>query len=271
MSPSCAALCLSVRTLVATNASIFFWTFTFEDAIDFKEASRRWNYLNTVLQRKYKGIQGVRVYELHGSPRGLSDGVDEYGDNQCSGTHGIHVHCLINQYLPIEELRKIAKVCRFGRIHVAQATDLSSPERLANYLAKYLRKAQGTRPKGLKGFRLWGAIGKWQKTKVIDIKKDTPFKEFYYHVKALVSPVKTLGAPQKHLNFSRPLPYRLEVLRSLSAELQLVEVSDAPAKVSRGIRYAFIQSCRTAYQDSGVWDWLLEAGWRPRKTIIINV
>jgi len=272
MTSSAAALIMSVRSLVSQSKDIYFWTFTYSEALDFKDASKRWNHFNTVLKRKFQQVQGVRVFELHADlTKTLPEGTNQHGDAVSNATHGLHVHALLNTYLPVEQVRKIAEKCGFGRINVKKADDLSEPERLANYLAKYLRKGLATRPKGLKGLRLWATFGTWPKghTRVKDIEKNTSFTELLQYLKIRFSPIQFVGQPLEKP--FKNLPFLLDNLQTLSLRLFQAENSDCPLRISRGVRFAWLQAARRVSRDKDSWDFLISTGFSPRKTVIINV
>ncbi len=134
---------------------VFFWTFTFRDCLDVKEARKQWNTFLTRLRKRFPEFSGVRVFEMHEN-------------------HGIHVHLLTTRWLPVVALREViasARKTAWGRIHVVKAR-----EGIGNYLAKYLSKE---RPECLKGWRLWAGFGEWEWTRVKDVFFDSPFSTIY--------------------------------------------------------------------------------------------
>jgi hypothetical protein len=142
----------SCRTLGET---VFFWTFTFRECLDVKEARKQWNTFLTRLRKRYPDFSGVRVFEMHES-------------------HGIHVHLLTRRWLSVVALREIIATARktaWGRIHVVRAR-----EGVGDYLAKYLSKE---RPPCLKGWRLWAGFGDWEWTRVKDIEVESPLSLIY--------------------------------------------------------------------------------------------
>jgi hypothetical protein len=132
---------------------LFLWTFTFKDLLSVKDTRKRWNHLLTLLLRRWPKLQGLRVFELHKE-------------------HGLHVHLLTNQFIDVNEARKLALQANWGRIHVTRV-----PNEHAGYLAKYLSKE---RPECLKRWRLWAGFGAgWQWTKVKDLMRETVFSRIY--------------------------------------------------------------------------------------------
>lgn len=179
-STSAQALRFSALTLV-NNAKkegkrVFLWTFTFVDAIPPKIATKTWDRFLKRLLRRYPDLGGVRVYELHPGWR----------EGQEGRSHGIHVHVITDQYLDVTRVRETA-IGLFGRIHVVEAKDLSEPERLAGYLAKYVTKAFDDRDGCMRHMRLWQAFGtlKPAYTKVKDVTRETAFSTFVKRVRAL--------------------------------------------------------------------------------------
>jgi len=179
MKTTAEALHLSVVQLIQScrdrGDSAYFWTFTFEDALPPREASRRWDRFSVALRRKYTTLRGVRVYEWH--PGHIGAVTDD--GNLISHSHGLHIHLVANLWLPVDQVRKIAKRCGFGRIHVKRIDDLTNPDRIACYVAKYLRKGLSDRHPCLKNMRLWANWANWKGTKCKDIVKYTPFTWFW--------------------------------------------------------------------------------------------
>ncbi|MDD2710341.1 MAG: hypothetical protein PHV34_20360 [Verrucomicrobiae bacterium] len=126
--------------------NVHFWTFTFPDVKDVKDASACWKRLVDWFTRAYRGqAMGVRVYELHKE-------------------HGLHVHALIVGRYDVNLVRTAAQRYGFGRIFVEKCRDSHSGE----YLGKYLGK--GRREDCLRGKRVWAVFGIWKgKTRVKDI------------------------------------------------------------------------------------------------------
>jgi hypothetical protein len=151
MTKSKAAFLLASQTL--GKQQLFLWTFTFKDLLAVKDTRKRWNHLLTLLLRRWPKLQGLRVFELHRE-------------------HGLHVHLLTNQFIDVNEARKLALQADWGRIHVTRV-----PSEHVGYLAKYLSKE---RPECLKRWRLWagfGAVSEW--TKVKDLIRETVFSRIY--------------------------------------------------------------------------------------------
>ena len=127
--------------------------FTFKDVLPVKETRKRWNYLLTLLLRKWPNLQGIRVFELHEE-------------------HGLHVHLLTNRFIDVNVARSLAAKAGWGRIHVTRM-----PKEHAGYIGKYLSKE---RPECFKRWRLWAAFGKgWDPTKVKDVLNESIFSTIY--------------------------------------------------------------------------------------------
>lgn len=138
----------SVKPLFEGLEHVYFWTFTFPDVPPIPEAGQRWRRVVQWLQREFgETVWGLRVYELH-------------------ETHGLHLHALVNKYLPVRRVRAAVEGYGFGRIHVTRI-----PVGMADYPAKYLGKQN--RDDCLKGKRLWAAFGKKDHTRVKDVEVDS--------------------------------------------------------------------------------------------------
>jgi hypothetical protein len=136
----------NVERLFESSASgVYFWTSTFMEVLTVKQASKRWSAFSKEVVREL-GVYGLRVYELH----------DE---------HGLHVHWLVDRFMPVQVVRRIAQRHGFGRIHVQRCGKW-----VGDYLAKYLSKE--VRAACLKGKRLWAAFGevRWGRVKDIQVK-----------------------------------------------------------------------------------------------------
>jgi len=150
MTKSKAAYLFATQTL--GKESLFMWTFTFAEVLDIKASRKRWNYLLTLIKRRWPKLAGLRVFELHKN-------------------HGLHVHLVTNRWIDVNVARELAQQAGWGRIHVMRIP----PER-AGYLAKYLSKQ---RPECFKGWRLWAGFGEWEWTKVKDVVFDSLFCRIY--------------------------------------------------------------------------------------------
>lgn len=185
-------------TVDSMNADVFFWTFTFAEVLDLKEAVKRWHRFlsdHDGLRKSFPGVQGVRVYELHpGKP-------PDYF------SHGLHVHAVLNQFLPVDQVRAIAERKGFGRIHVKKV-----PRESAKYLAKYLGKK---RPECFAGMRLWAPFGKLDSTKVRDIEVSSRWGDTYRLLAQLINGFKTRSWPDriKITNIFYWFPERIEALK----------------------------------------------------------
>lgn len=142
---------------LAERGRLYFWTFTFKEKLDIVETRKRWNYLLTLMKRRWPKMCGLRVFELHKS-------------------HGLHVHLLTDRYIDVNEARKMAAKAGWGRIHVKRI-----PASKVGYLGKYLSKE---RPACFKRWRLWAAFGNdWSATKVGDLERRSAFTTVYQHFK----------------------------------------------------------------------------------------
>jgi hypothetical protein len=151
MTKSKAAFLFSAQTL--GKQQLYLWTFTFKEVLAVKETRKRWNHLLTLLLRKWEGLQGLRVFELHIE-------------------HGLHVHLITNRFIDVYVARELAERAGWGRIHVTRM-----PSEHSGYLAKYLSKE---RPECLKRWRLWAGFGKsWEWTRVKDVTPETLFSRVY--------------------------------------------------------------------------------------------
>ncbi|HEX4139655.1 MAG TPA: hypothetical protein VHY09_04860 [Candidatus Methylacidiphilales bacterium] len=147
MSKSKAAFEFSAKRL--GKEKLYFWTFTFAEVLAVKSTRKKWNYLLTLLRRRYPKLCGLRAFELHEE-------------------HGLHVHLVTNGWIDVNEARVMAVKAGWGRIHVKRI-----PAEKALYMGKYLSKED--RAPCLKGWRLWAAFGAWESTKVKDVKLDSEF------------------------------------------------------------------------------------------------
>ena len=151
MTRSKQAYLFATQTLGASQ-SLFMWTFTFKEVLAVKETRAKWNYLLTLMRRRWPKLQGLRVFEMHKE-------------------HGLHVHLVTNQFIDVNIARVLAEKAGWGRIHVMQI-----PTDRAGYLGKYLSKE---RPECLKRWRLWAGFGNWDWTKVKDLVFDSNFCTLY--------------------------------------------------------------------------------------------
>jgi len=131
------------RLFEGSSSGVYFWTLTFGEVLTVKQGSRKWSAFAKDVVREL-GMFGVRVYELH----------DE---------HGLHVHWLVNRFLAVQVVRRIAGRHGFGRIHVKRCGKW-----VGEYLAKYLSKE--IRAACLKGKRLWAGFGSGMWCRVKDIR-----------------------------------------------------------------------------------------------------
>ena len=145
-----AAFLFSAQTL--GKQPLYMWTLTFKEVLDIKDTRKRWNYLLTLIKRRWPELCGLRVFELH-------------------KRHGLHVHLVTNRFIDVNVVRLLATKAGWGRIHVERI-----PAEKAAYLAKYLSKG---RPECFKGWRLWAGFGKWEYTRVKNVIYDSLFSRVY--------------------------------------------------------------------------------------------
>lgn len=145
---STAAFRMSCEELFERNRKVFFWTFTWPDAMPHWCYSRSWERFIDCLRRRYTSneFQALRVWEKH--PQG----------------HGLHVHMLCNERLGVNMVRRIAVHFGLGRVlHARRARHADSL-----YMSKYLSKDLG-----VTGLRMWAKIGKWQHCPKNELKFDS--------------------------------------------------------------------------------------------------
>jgi hypothetical protein len=150
MTKSKAAYLFATQTL--GKESLFMWTFTFKDTLNIKDTRKKWNYLLTLLKRRWPKLCGLRVFELH-------------------KTHGLHVHLVTTRWIDVNHARQLATQAGWGRLHVVRI-----PAERASYLGKYLSKE---RPDCFKHWRLWAGFGDWEWTKVKDVVFESLFCRVY--------------------------------------------------------------------------------------------
>lgn len=144
MSKSKQAFLFSAERLA--EHGLYMWTLTFREVLAVKDTRKRWNHLLTLMKRRWPDLCGLRVFELH-------------------KMHGLHVHLVTNRRIDVNEVRRLANHAGWGRVHVQRIP----PDRAA-YLAKYLGKK---RPEAFHGWRLWGAFGRWEWTKVGEVRVES--------------------------------------------------------------------------------------------------
>lgn len=232
------ALRFSVETLVSnavkTGKRVYLWTFTFADVVDTKTASRRWNAFSTRIKRLYPNLGGVRVYELH------------------PGGHGLHIHLITDDFIDVRKMWDKKVGWEFGRPHVEPCLDLSNPEALAGYLAKYVSKALGSRPPCLKGMRLWACWGNFKGTKVKNVHRTTGLTVFLRRCVAICQ----WDDEKFYYNFDFD-PYFNEIRQIY---LQGYALKDFNSKIckdeKKSLRFSFLQKCKNIYKYRLTKEWL---------------
>lgn len=136
---------------VLRGSRLYLWTLTTPDVVENPvEIGSRWSAFNRAMaddldrvgRKRVSGEGrrwgGVRVSEPH--PKG----------------HGWHIHFVTASWLSVEQVRRVAKECGFGRVHVAKPCK-GGAKAVGAYLAKYLGKSleagKGT------GARMWSVFG----------------------------------------------------------------------------------------------------------------
>lgn len=149
---------MSAEELFRVSKRVYFWTFTFLDVQHDWVYSRMWaRFWKDFTDHSNYFIGGIKVAELHRD-------------------HGIHYHCLLDQRLPVDMVRRIGRKYGIGRVQVAVAKWQD-----ATYLTKYLGKGYNS---GLaKHIRRWGTVGAFKGTQVRDLQVDTAFTRALMAVK----------------------------------------------------------------------------------------
>lgn len=158
-------------TIERFPADIYMWTFTWAKPTLPKDGARKWsNFILGKSRSSPNGFRacfpfenGLRVFELH-------PGADRYEPDL---SHGLHVHALFINRLPVDIMRAIwEREGDGGRIHVKKI-----PRERASYVGKYLSKA---RDEILDGVRLWAAFGPdHEASKVKDIQVNSKWTQTY--------------------------------------------------------------------------------------------
>jgi len=151
----------TVQDLFEKNQNMYLWTFTWAEPHCSDYYLKCWNKLAMLFRQEFPLLRGLRVAEMHpGSWRSFGE------------SHGLHIHALLNERVPIARLKKLSDKCGFGRIHVTRCDEAG-----ALYLAKYLtKKPEVPLPKGM---RSYGSIGMrdgdGQLTRIRDVKIESQF------------------------------------------------------------------------------------------------
>ncbi len=150
----------SVEKLSRESKQLYFWTFTFKEVpVNDDFAMEDWDALNKRLHDWFPDLRGLRVCELHKS-------------------HGIHFHCLVNQWVDANEVRRLIRgsgrlnggnrMLGFGRFVFKKAD-----ENAVRYLSKYMTKDYNERFQFGRR-RRWGAMGGFKPVRNSDLEWDTP-------------------------------------------------------------------------------------------------
>jgi len=163
MTKSSVACELCIEALVKTGKATF-WTFTFDTGFalgdmgsDHEEAAEQWDKCLRAFRKARPDLAGVRVFEPHKNGR-------------------LHIHAVLNGYLPIGWVKAFASQFGFGRINCKKAE-----KGLDGYLSKYLRKGLKVRHRHFrKGRRLWASFGKFGgKSLVKNIEVESNYGTFF--------------------------------------------------------------------------------------------
>lgn len=111
-----------------------FLTLTTRDKVSLKEIAARWRMFRNSRYFRKKNLRYIQVFEKH------------------KKGHGWHIHCIINKYLNVHELRAVLESCGFGRFEIDHAS--GGLERLRDYLGKYVAKSLRFRDQADKGVRM---------------------------------------------------------------------------------------------------------------------
>jgi hypothetical protein len=176
---SFAAFKISMEALTVGDA--YMWTLTWPTATDVTVVRKAWNhFLNggSGLLRCFPLVSGLRVFEMHPG---------EDGEH----SHGLHIHFVVDQRLPIDIVRIIAARASFGRIHVKKIKE----KKHALYLSKYLQKQE--RDEALASCRLWAVFGNLKGSKVKDIGAQGERADVWRYLKVVVHGWKNVGFGDK--------------------------------------------------------------------------
>lgn len=151
----------TTESLFENNEEMYLWTFTWAEPHASDYYMKCWERLQKEFRRNWPLLKGLRVAEMHpGSWRTFGE------------SHGLHIHALLNERVPIKRLKKLSDKCGFGRIHVRKC-DIGA----GYYLAKYLtKKPEVPLPKGMNAFGTIGfSTGSDMLTKIKDVRIETDF------------------------------------------------------------------------------------------------
>jgi hypothetical protein len=112
----------SAERLRDTTGHLYFWTFTFKETYDLWQYGGMWKTFTKALEHlaTEPGLYGMRVCQLH------------------PGGHGLHYHCLINQWI---DARQVWQLCRrMGMGCNAVKVKQGSWRGAVKYLCKYLTR-----------------------------------------------------------------------------------------------------------------------------------
>jgi hypothetical protein len=176
---SFAAFKISMEALTVGDA--YMWTLTWPTATDVTVVRKAWNhFLNggSGLLRCFPLVSGLRVFEMHPG---------EDGEH----SHGLHIHCVVDERLPVDIVRIIAAQAGFGRIHVKKIKE----KKRAFYLSKYLQKQE--RIEALTSCRLWATFGRLKGSKVKDFEMRGERADVWRYLKTMVGGWENVGFGDK--------------------------------------------------------------------------
>lgn len=139
-----AAFIMSAEELFERNGKLYFWTFTWPDAMPVWCYANSWDRFAHSLIQNYTrdDFEALRVWERH------------------PGGHGIHVHALCNERLDVNLIRELTVRYGLGKVvHVRKAV-----RKDVSYLTKYMTKDQA-----IPGLRMWAKMGCWAHVKGSDL------------------------------------------------------------------------------------------------------
>lgn len=142
------------------RGDVWLWTFTFKEKMDDKHIGFAYRKFQQDIVRLFHGnVGGVRVFEPH------------------PGGHGLHVHALLNRWVPVGKVRRLARKHGLGRVNVKQVKDRGTIDYLAKYLTKNGLPVQ-------KGVRKWAPFGSVRKVRVRAVHVESSETE---HMKVLAA------------------------------------------------------------------------------------
>ncbi len=166
------------------------WTLTTRDVIeDPRELGARWSAFNKMMAEYLDGR--CAGHARHAKARGSAR---RWGGVRVSEPHpkghGWHIHFVTASWIAVDDVRRIAEIAGFGRVHVAKPGK-GGAAAIGRYLSKYLGKALDA-GKGT-GARMWSIFGygRDKATRLKDIEVTFPGRSVWAN---LYQAAKQLGA-----------------------------------------------------------------------------